>query len=145
MATIRTSIDIAASREVIWALLTDTAGYPKWNPTLSRVDGTMAQGETVTFYPIESRGRGFKTKVVEYDPESRMVCRGGMPLRLFSGSRIFQLGEAGRRIRFEMIEEYSGLLEGLITRTMGDQQPSFDAFAAALKQAAEARARRRDK
>ncbi len=143
MATIRTTIDIAASREVIWSLLTDTARYPEWNPTVAKVEGTMAQGETVTFYPATSPGRGFKTKVVEYDPESRMVCRGGMPLGLFSGSRTFQLGEAGRRIRFEMIEEYSGVLEGLITRTMGDQQPTFDEFAASLKKAAEARAKRR--
>ena len=99
----------------------------------------MAQGETVTFYPATSPGRGFKTEGCG-DPESRMVCRGGMLLGLFSGSRTFQLGEAGGRIRFEMIEEYSGVLEGLITRTMGDQRPTFDEFAASLKKAAEARA-----
>ncbi|MDQ1307024.1 MAG: hypothetical protein QG671_2856 [Actinomycetota bacterium] len=143
----RTSVDIAATRETIWSILTDASAYADWNPTLSQVRGNFELGESVVFVPADGGGRGFKVKVVELEPESRLVCRGGMPFRLFTGSRTFQLGEAGDLVRFEMFEEFSGPLARLVSATMPDQQPAFDAFATALRDASELatkpRARRR--
>ena len=42
-------------------------------------------------------------------------------------------------IRFEMQEEFTGLLAPLITRSIPDLQPVFDEFARCLKAAAERR------
>jgi hypothetical protein len=60
-----------------------------------------------------------------------------MPLGLFRGMRTFTLEPAPSGTRFTMEEVYSGPLLPLIRRTMPDLQPSFDAFAAGLRERAE--------
>lgn len=62
-----------------------------------------------------------------------------MPLGLFKGVRTFRLrARDDGEIEFAMREVYSGLLAPLITKSIPDLQPAFDAFAAALKAKAEA-------
>ena len=76
--------------------------------------------------------------VAEFAPATRMVWSGGMPLGLFRGERTFTLSPQPEGwVRFVMREEYTGLLAGLIGRSIPDLQPAFDEFAADLKKAAE--------
>jgi hypothetical protein len=57
-----------------------------------------------------------------------------MPLGLFKGVRAFRLTPAGDgATRFEMREQFTGPLVGLVSRSMPDLQPSFDQFARGLK------------
>ena len=35
---------INASPDVVWALLTNAADYPNWNPTVVRVEGDIVEG-----------------------------------------------------------------------------------------------------
>ena len=62
-----------------------------------------------------------------------------MPLGLFSGTRRYTLepGEGGRTT-FTMAETYAGPLSPLVTRSIPDLQPAFEAFAAGLRRDAEA-------
>jgi hypothetical protein len=70
-----------------------------------------------------------------------MVWSGGMPLGLFTGKRTYTLTPAkDGGVAFAMREEFSGLLAPLITRSIPDLQPAFDAFAADLKRRAESTA-----
>jgi hypothetical protein len=67
-----------------------------------------------------------------------MVWAGGMPFGLFTGTRVYELavpvtGEAS----FSMREDYTGVLAGLIGKSIPDLQPAFDEFAQCLKRAAE--------
>ena len=131
-------VAIRAPAERIWALLTDAAGYPRWNSTVSRIDGTIAPGGRITVHARMAAGRAFPVTVAEFEPGARMVWRGGMPFGLFVGTRVFVLVPGGEgEVRFSMREEFTGLLAPLISRSIPDLQPAFDAFAADLKRAAE--------
>jgi len=133
-----TSIIIRSTPQVLWAILTDAARWPDWNPTVTRVDGQVAPGAKITVYSKASPGRAFPLTVTEFVPEARMVWSGGMPLGLFKGERVYTLtGRADGTVAFAMREGFSGLMAPLITRSIPDLQPSFDEFAAALRRRAE--------
>jgi hypothetical protein len=101
---------------------------------VTRVDGTVALGGTVTVHAKVAAGRAFPVKVVVLDRPRRMVWSGGMPLGLFKGERVFELRPSVEgSVEFTMREDYSGLLAPLITKSIPDLQPAFDEFAACLK------------
>jgi hypothetical protein len=133
----QTETTIQSSPQTVWALLADAPGYPAWNPTVTSVDGRIALGERITVHAAINPGRAFPVRVTAFEPERSMVWRGGMPLGLFTGTRLFSLDPMGDGVVFRMREDYRGLLAGLITRSIPDLQPAFDQFAAALKQRAE--------
>jgi hypothetical protein len=140
MKSFATKTAIKATPDKIWSILTDAAGYPGWNPTVTRVDGRIALGERVTLHVTVNPGRAFPVTVAAMEPARRMVWRGGMPLGLFVGERIFMLTpQANGTVEFAMRETYSGLLAPLIGRTIPDLQPAFDEFAASLRREAERR------
>ncbi len=132
-----TTLQIAATPARVWAELVRTDRWPSWDPALERVEGTLESGGKVRFHVVQSK-RAFASKVVGWEPERRMVLRGGMPLGLFAGTRTYDLTALDGGTRFRMGEAYTGPLAGLVVRSIPDMQPSFDAFAAGLRQAAEA-------
>ncbi|MFN0102231.1 MAG: SRPBCC family protein [Bryobacteraceae bacterium] len=140
MKAFSVTTSINATPQSIWALLTDAAGYTRWNNTVEKVDGKIAHGERVTVHPKVSPGRAFPVRVSEFLPARRMTWTGGMPLGLFKGERTFTLKpEANGKVEFSMREEYTGLMAPLIGRSIPDLQPAFDEFASDLKRAAEAK------
>jgi uncharacterized protein YndB with AHSA1/START domain len=139
MKSFATEIAINAPADTVWALLADAAGYPAWNTTVDRVEGTIAAGERITVHARINPGRTFPVKVTAFAAPTRMVWTGGMPLGLFSGERTFTLTATDAGIVFAMREEYRGPLAGLIGRSIPDLQPAFDEFGACLKRRAEQR------
>ena len=130
--------EIQAPPETVWALLTDAAGFPDWNPTVERIEGTIAPGETIKVYVHLSPGRAFPVKVTEFQPPHRMRWTGGMPLGMFTGDRTFTLTpRADGGTSFHMREEYTGVMLPLIWRSMPDQGPAFAEYASALRRRAE--------
>lgn len=134
----RATIDAPASR--VWATLVDGASWSSWDSGVLRVEGTIAPGAKVKVVSSASPDRAFPVTVTELDPERSMTFAGGMPLGLFRGVRRYTLTEAGEKTEFRMREEYTGPLLNLIWKSMPDLQPSFDQFAAGLKQRTEQRA-----
>ncbi len=132
------SIEINAPAERVWSILTNAKAYPSWNSTVDKVDGEIAAGQKVTVYAKATPGRAFPLKVTTFEPATRMVWSGGMPLGLFTGARTYNLTAKGTAVSFTMTEEFTGLMAPLITRSIPDLQPAFDAFARDLKKAAEA-------
>jgi hypothetical protein len=129
---------IDARPEVVWALLTDAAGYTDWNASIVSLEGRIAAGGTIALVPKVNPGRTFKLRVTEFDAPRRMVWADGMPLGLFKGVRTFTLAPTGEATAFSMQEVYSGPLAPLITRAIPDLTESFEQFADGLKGAAEA-------
>lgn len=135
MKSFQASTRIRATPEAIWRILTDGPAYPRWNPTVTKIDGRIAAGEKLA---LQANGRTFKLKVSEFAPAKKMVWEGGMPLGLFKGVRTYTLTpQSDGSVEFFMREEFSGLMSPLIEKSLPDLQPSFDQFAASLKKHAE--------
>ncbi len=129
---------IAAPPDRVWALLTDAASYPRWNPTVVKIDGTIAVGQTIKLVSTLDPKRTFKLRVAEADAPSKMVWSSGMPLGLFTGRRTFTLTpRTDGGTDFAMEEAFSGPMAPMITKAIPDMTESFAQFAAALKKAAE--------
>jgi hypothetical protein len=132
------TVEIQASPDTIWAILTDAPGYQAWDSGVERVDGRIAPGEKITVRSQANPGRAFPVKVTEFDSGRRMTWSGGMPLGLFKGVRTFTLAPgADGMTRFTVREEYTGPLLPVIRRSMPDLGPSFRQFANGLKRRAE--------
>lgn len=139
MKSFHVSTTIRATPEKVWKILTDGPQYPSWNTTVTKLEGTIAQGEKVTVHTKINPGRAFPVKVVEFVPAAKMVWSGGLPLGLFKGERTFTLTpKKDGEVEFDMREQFTGLMAPVIGKSIPDLQPAFDEFAAALKKRAEA-------
>jgi uncharacterized protein YndB with AHSA1/START domain len=125
---------IAASAEAVWSVLTDGPGWATWDSGVDAVEGRIVLGETVRIRTKAAPGRTFPVKVTAVEPPARLRFSGGMPLGLFRGVRTYTLSlAADGGTTFQVREEYTGPLLGLIWRSMPDLGPSFDRFARGLK------------
>lgn len=125
------STTIAATPEAVWAVLTDAAAWPSWEPNVTAVDGTIADGERITVHTKLS-DQAFPVTVAFPEPGRTMTWTGGMPLGLFRGVRTFALTPTDAGTEVHVHEVFSGLMLPLMRRMMPDLQPSFDAFVVAL-------------
>jgi hypothetical protein len=132
------TIDINATPEKVWQILTDAPSYPKWDPGMLRLEGKVAPGEKITAYTKVMPDRAFPVTVSTFEPGKRMVWESGMPLGLFKGVRTFTIDSlGGGKVRLTTREEFSGLLLPLIGRTLPDLNKTFQEFSAGLKRYAE--------
>jgi uncharacterized protein YndB with AHSA1/START domain len=123
---------IDAPPNVVWAALTDVSAWPDWDSGVTKVAGELAHGKKLSITVKANPGRAFRVKVTELTAPQRMVFRGGMPLGLFTGLRTYTLAPEGTGTRFTMREVYTGLLAGLIFKSIPDLGPSFRQFAEGL-------------
>ena len=139
MTTYAVTRPIAASPDAVWAVLADGSSWSEWNPTIISFEGTIALGEKVKLVSTVNPKRAFSLNVVEMVAPKRMVWSDGMPLGLFKGVRTYELTPTdGGGTEFTMEESYSGILAGMITKTIPDMTESFEQFADGLKVAVEA-------
>src|ERR1700722_18008643 len=89
----------------VWALLTDAAGFPRWNSTVKSVEGPIVLGQTLKLEVPSAPGRVFKPKVTTFEPGKARVWSDGMA-PMFKGVRPYSLtaGQDGSTV-FSMHEE----------------------------------------
>ena len=134
---------IDAPADLVWSILTDAAGYTRWDSGVEKVQGEIAPGTKIKLFSKVNPGRAFPVKVAFVEPTRVMTWTGGMPLGLFKGVRTFRLvGPSPTETAFTMREVFTGPMLGMVTKKMPDLQPAFDQFTAGLKAEAEARAAR---
>lgn len=135
----RVGVTIAATPDVVWALLTDAAAYPQWNSTVISVDGEIAAGEQIDLKATIDPERTFELTVSTFEPNRTLVWEDGG--NAFRGVRTFTLTPRGDgTTEVTMAEVFTGSMMGMIEGKLPDFRPTFDAFAADLERAAEARA-----
>jgi uncharacterized protein YndB with AHSA1/START domain len=129
---------IKASPGAVWTVLVDGQAWPSWDSGVDGVEGRIETGQKITIRSQAAPGRSFPVKVTLFDPPGRLQLSGGMPLGLFRGVRTYYLSSGDdNETLFRVREEYSGPLLGLMWRSMPDLGPSFERFAAGLKQQVE--------
>jgi len=139
---IRTEIEIRATPERVWEVLTDFASYPRWNPFMTQVRGTARPGErlVIRMQPAAGRAVTFRPTVLDADPGRRLrwIGRLGMP-GIFDGEHTFAIEPRGDgHVRLTQQEDYRGLLVPFLARSLDRRTlPAFERMNQALKRNAE--------
>lgn len=140
MKSFRATTVIACPRELVWSVLTDTACYGEWAVGTHRLDGQIANGAQLQLYTASKPNQPMVLKASHVLEPETFTLSGGLPLGLFRGNRtVTLLPRADGATEFTLVEVFSGLLEPVMGGMLPDLTPSFENFAAALKQRCEAR------
>jgi hypothetical protein len=142
MKELHSEIEIAASAERVWRVLTDFASYPQWNPFIRSISGQPAPGERleVRIEPPGGRGMTFKPKVLRAEDNRELRWLGQLLVPgLFDGEHSFTIQPLEEnRVRFVQREAFKGLLVPLFARSLEtNTQRGFEEMNRALKERAE--------
>jgi len=142
MKELRSEIEIQASAERVWQLLTDFTSFPQWNPFIRRASGTVQPGERleVKIKPSGASGMTFRPTVLIAEPNRELRWLGRLLIPgLFDGEHIFTIEPLGaNRVRFVQREIFTGLLVPLFARRLDtDTRRGFEEMNQALKVRAE--------
>ena len=142
MKEIHTEIEIHASAEQVWNLLTDVERFIEWNPFIWRASGTIKYGErlTVEMRPPNSKAMTLRPTVLKVEPnrELRWFCQFFLP-NLLDREHIFTIESKGiGHVRFVQRQIYTGLLVPLFWSRIGNKiRRGFKAMNMVLKWQAE--------
>jgi len=132
----RVEVNIRATAERIWGLLTNANDFPRWNSTVTRVEGEIREGEKLRLH-VPGTDRTFTPKVSGVVPNRSMTWTGGFA-PMFLGVRTFELKpRKDDSTDFTMEERFSGIMLPLIKGSLPDFGPVFERYAADLKREAE--------
>lgn len=142
MKELHSEIEIAASAERVWELLTDFASYPQWNPFIRSISGEPTPGERLEarIEPPGGQGMTFKPKVLNAEPNRELRWLGHLLVPgLFDGEHSFTIQPLEEnRVRFIQREAFKGLLVPLFARSLDtNTQRGFEEMNRALKERAE--------
>lgn len=130
------AVNIRAPAARVWTILTDAQDFPRWNSTVTRIDGRIRDGEKLRLH-APGTTRTFSPTVSDVLPARHMAWTGGVG-PLFKGVRTFDLTpKDDGSTDFTMVERFSGLMIPLVQRSLPDFGPIFAAFAGDLKREAE--------
>jgi hypothetical protein len=132
----RVEVSIDARPERIWALLTNAKDFPRWNSTVTSIDGEIRDGQTIRIH-VPGTGRTFTPRISIVAPNARMTWTGGFA-PMFKGVRTFELTpRADGTTMFVMQERFAGLMLPLVGRALPDFGPVFERYSSDLKREAE--------
>ncbi|WP_222272469.1 alpha/beta hydrolase fold domain-containing protein [Modestobacter marinus] len=142
-----THVDIEATPERVWEVLTDLAAYPAWNPFIVRAEGAVAPGRrlTLTMQPVGGRVMTVRPRLVEVAVHRELRWRGRLGLPgLMDAEHAFVLEPQDGGTRLVHQETFRGVLVPFAAASLDrDTLPAFVAMNEALKRRAEDPARAR--
>jgi hypothetical protein len=142
MKDLNNELEINASAERVWHVLTDFASFPQWNPFIHRVSGELKTGAQLAVHiqPSGTRGMTVRPTVLKAEPNHELRWRGQW---LFPGlldvEHIFTIDTLDAdRVRFTQREIFTGLFSSLPAgRRNTDTRRGFREMNLALKTRAE--------
>ena len=140
---LHTEIEIAATPERVWSILTDFAAFPEWNPFIRFMHGVPQKGARLEgrIQPSGTSGMVFRPTVMaaEAGRELRWLGRLLFP-GLFDGEHRFLIEPlAPGKVRFRQSERFRGLLVPLFRGSLDrNTKRGFEEMNRALKARAEA-------
>jgi hypothetical protein len=139
---IHTEIDIKASSEIIWDILTDFDNYSQWNPFIRQINGAPTVGTKlkINIKTTKGKSRNYHPTVTKVEPyhELRWFGKSIIP-GMFNGERIFALESLkANYVHLVHKEIFTGFLVSLIGNSLDrDMYQSFVNMNEALKEKAE--------
>lgn len=138
---LESEVEVQASPERVWEVLTDFAAYPDWNPFIVQAGGRAAPGSRLELR-MRLPGRRpttFRPEVLEAEPARRLRWLGHLLVPgLFDGEHRFTIEPAGPgRARVTQQETFRGLLAPLLLAFIAG--PTLEGFRQ-MNRALEARA-----
>ena len=134
---LHTEIDIDASPEDVWTILTDVSHYRDWNPFVVSSHGTVAVGQRLmnVLRVPGGKTRTFKPTVTIVDPPRTFEWLGHLGVRgIFDGRHRFELTATPTGTHLAHIEHFSGLLVRFGRRSLDEGTVGgFNAMNLALK------------
>jgi hypothetical protein len=142
MKELHSEIEIQASAERVWQILTDFERFPEWNPFIRQASGKIQAGERLEarLQPLGGSPMTFRPTVLKAETgrELRWLGQLGLP-GLFDGEHHFMIEPLGaERVRFVQGERFKGLLVPLFAGLLEKTRQGFEQMNRALKARAEA-------
>ncbi|WP_291727321.1 SRPBCC domain-containing protein [Bernardetia sp.] len=113
-----TEIQIKASKEKVWQVLTDFQNYPSWNTFIRKLDGSPNMGAKIEakMFPPVGLPMTFDGVICRNIPNQTLAWNGYMVARwLFAPTHIFEIEEKSENeVLFIHREEYEGAIIPLI-------------------------------
>jgi hypothetical protein len=138
--TMSAAIAADAPPMAVWAVLTDLASYPEWNPLFPAAAGEIAVGATIRLTSTQPCRRGamiVKAAIVVADPGSELRWAAGLK-GIIGGEHRFLLTRAGNGTRLVQSETFGGLLVPISGRVLAGAEASFRPLNEALRKRAAA-------
>jgi hypothetical protein len=141
MKELRTEIEIQASPDKVWQVLTNLDKYPEWNPFIHHAIGSAKVGESVDItFRSGSKEMSLHCAVVKVEPNKELCWKYHVLLPgLFRGEHSFIIEPTGNNgVRFVDREIFHGLLVFSQAKDIDtNSRQGFEAMDQALKIKAE--------
>lgn len=138
---IRTEIEINASAERVWEILSDFESFSHWNPFVTKVEGKPIIDEKLKIDVQIPDGslQKFTPIVLKADENKELSWTGTLPLNLFRGEHFYIIESLNEnKIRFVHGEYFSGWLVRIIWFLQGEKiKRGYKLMNEALKKRAE--------
>ncbi len=121
-----------ADEAKVWALLTNAGDYPRWNSTVTSIEGNIALGEKIRLKSVLDAKRTFKLKVKEFEVNKRMVWGDKQGKRVYTITK-----NSDGSVLFTMTEKIGGFMFPLYAKKIPPFDTTFEKFARDLKKEAE--------
>ncbi len=142
MKELCTEIEIQATDEKVWQILTDFASFPEWNPFMRRAVCEPKKGAKLQVHiqPSGASGMTIRPTVLKAEPKRELRWIGHLLIPgVFDGEHILTIEPtAEHRVRFVQREIFTGILVPLFARWLDtDTRRGFEEMNRALKERAE--------
>lgn len=135
------TIEIDATPDHVWTVLTDFPAYQEWNPFIRQIEGNLAVGARlyVDIVPPGGRGMKFRPTVTAATPQRELAWLGSLGMRgIFDGAHSFVLQDlGGGRTSVTQAETFRGILVPLFSRGLERTAAGFEEMNRALKERCE--------
>ncbi len=108
--SVHSELTINANTEVAWQVLVNTDEYPKWNPVMNLIEGTISEGNRVKYIFTQDKDSSVEISitVMKVTPKSLLNQKGGIPLILTYDHK-YELTDLGDSTKMVIHEEYNGI------------------------------------
>ena len=124
MKEINTSINIKASPEKVWSILTDFTEYNKWNPFIISVTGSAVLNSRleIILSPPDANTMKFKPTLTDVKEREKLEWLGRVLMPgIFDGRHAFQIiDNKDGTVTFVQKEQFTGLLVPFLAKSLDD-------------------------